>query len=62
MLNLIGSCPARELVLAAPGAHLHLYQKEALPDRKLGHITIVEAKLSDSLEKAAKIEAMIRGC
>ncbi len=40
MLNLIGSVPPREAVLATPDAHLHLYDKAARPGRKLGHITV----------------------
>ena len=42
MLNLIGSVPSTERVLAVPGAHLHLYGKEPRPGRKLGHVTLVE--------------------
>lgn len=41
MLNLIGSIPAPESILAIPGAHLHLYGKAPRPGRKLGHLTIV---------------------
>ncbi len=40
MLNLIGSVPCVEAMLAVPGAHLHLYDKEAQPGRKLGHVTL----------------------
>ncbi len=42
LVNLIGSTPASDDVLAIPGAHLHLYGKEPRPGRKLGHITLVE--------------------
>ena len=42
MVNLIGSVPRTEDVLRVPGAHLHLYDKEPRPGRKLGHITLVE--------------------
>jgi len=42
LVNLIGSAPRAEDVLAHPGAHLHLYGKEPRPGRKLGHVTIVE--------------------
>ena len=42
MVNLIGSVPPTEAVLAIPGAHLHLYGKEPRPGRKLGHVTLVE--------------------
>ena len=42
MVNLIGTAPRLEDVLAIPGAHLHLYGKEPRPGRKLGHVTLVE--------------------
>ncbi|MFO7276327.1 MAG: 5-(carboxyamino)imidazole ribonucleotide synthase [Pseudomonadota bacterium] len=42
MINLIGTMPARERVLARPGVHLHDYGKEPRPGRKLGHCTVVE--------------------
>ncbi len=40
MVNCIGSLPAREAILAIPGAHYHDYSKEARPGRKVGHYTI----------------------
>ncbi|HET7036919.1 MAG TPA: 5-(carboxyamino)imidazole ribonucleotide synthase [Thermomicrobiaceae bacterium] len=40
MVNLIGTLPPIEPILALPGAHLHLYQKAPRPGRKLGHITL----------------------
>jgi 5-(carboxyamino)imidazole ribonucleotide synthase len=40
MVNLIGSIPEREAVLAIPGTHLHLYGKAPRPGRKLGHVTL----------------------
>jgi phosphoribosylaminoimidazole carboxylase (NCAIR synthetase) len=33
--------PAREAVLAVPGARLHDYGKSPRPGRKLGHVTVV---------------------
>ncbi|CAN5429889.1 5-(carboxyamino)imidazole ribonucleotide synthase [soil metagenome] len=42
MVNLIGAIPDAEKVLAIPGVSLHLYDKLPLPDRKVGHITIVQ--------------------
>lgn len=37
-----GTDPARHLpdALAVPGAHVHLYGKQARPGRKLGHVTV----------------------
>lgn len=43
MINLIGSMPARATILAEAGVHLHHYDKEPRPGRKVGHCTIVEA-------------------
>ncbi|MCA1702593.1 MAG: ATP-grasp domain-containing protein, partial [Actinobacteria bacterium] len=40
MVNLIGDLPDPAAVLAIEGAHLHLYDKEARPGRKVGHVTI----------------------
>jgi 5-(carboxyamino)imidazole ribonucleotide synthase len=42
MLNLIGSMPPRATVLGWEGVHLHEYDKEARPGRKIGHCTLVE--------------------
>ena len=41
MVNLIGTVPPLERMLAIPGAHVHLYGKEPRPARKLGHVTLV---------------------
>jgi 5-(carboxyamino)imidazole ribonucleotide synthase len=62
MVNLIGTTPPTETILALPGAALHLYDKAAMPDRKLGHITIVQPERSqvdaclNQLEKLPGIE------
>jgi 5-(carboxyamino)imidazole ribonucleotide synthase len=36
--------PPLERLLAVPGAKLHLYGKAARPGRKLGHVTLVDAR------------------
>jgi 5-(carboxyamino)imidazole ribonucleotide synthase len=41
MVNLIGTVPPAESVLAVEGAHLHLYAKAPRPGRKLGHVNVV---------------------
>ncbi len=41
MVNLIGSMPPAQPVLALPGVHLHDYGKSPRPGRKLGHCTAV---------------------
>ncbi len=40
MLNLLGTMPDAQAVLAIPGAHLHDYGKAPRAGRKLGHITL----------------------
>jgi 5-(carboxyamino)imidazole ribonucleotide synthase len=40
MVNLIGTVPPSEQIVAIPGAHLHLYGKAPRPGRKLGHVTV----------------------
>jgi 5-(carboxyamino)imidazole ribonucleotide synthase len=43
MVNLVGSLPPLDTLLAVPGAHVHLYGKEPRAGRKLGHVTLVDA-------------------
>jgi len=62
MLNLVGSLPTRESVLAVEDAHLHLYGKSPRPGRKVGHITVrakTEARLA---ELVAQLEAIPGVC
>lgn len=40
MVNLIGNSPTAAEVLAHPHCHLHLYDKEPRPGRKIGHVNI----------------------
>ncbi len=40
MLNIVGEVPETAAMLSVPGAHLHLYGKEARPSRKVGHVTV----------------------
>jgi 5-(carboxyamino)imidazole ribonucleotide synthase len=40
MLNIVGTMPDKEAILALSGAHLHDYGKSARPGRKLGHVTV----------------------
>lgn len=59
MLNLIGTVPPTEAILAIPGAHLHLYSKSPAPGRKLGHITLVEADRATLMQKVATLKTMM---
>ncbi len=50
MVNLVGRMPARDLVLAVPGAKLHDYGKEPRRARKVGHVTVcaTDARVRDA--------------
>ena len=54
MVNLVGSIPAVERLLALPGAHVHLYGKEPRPGRKVGHVTFVGAS-EETIAEAVRL-------
>jgi len=47
MINLIGTMPPLEELLAHKGLHVHAYAKAPRPGRKLGHCTLVERSRYD---------------
>jgi 5-(carboxyamino)imidazole ribonucleotide synthase len=51
MVNLVGNVPPLPQLLDLPGAHVHLYGKAPRPDRKLGHVTLVDAP-TEAVERA----------
>jgi 5-(carboxyamino)imidazole ribonucleotide synthase len=55
MLNLIGSMPPRRTVLGWEGVHLHEYDKEPRPGRKIGHCTVVEPTRSGRDRRARQL-------
>jgi 5-(carboxyamino)imidazole ribonucleotide synthase len=55
MVNLIGTMPDREAVLAVPGAHLHDYGKDPRPGRKLGHVTVCAPDAATLDERLARL-------
>jgi 5-(carboxyamino)imidazole ribonucleotide synthase len=59
MINLIGSLPPRDAVLAIPGARLHLYDKDPRPGRKLGHVNAVGADPGAVREVLDRVEALL---
>jgi 5-(carboxyamino)imidazole ribonucleotide synthase len=59
MLNLIGSLPPRDGVLAIPGAHLHTYGKDSRPGRKVGHCTLVDTDRSRLLRRLATLRVLV---
>ncbi|WP_038038780.1 5-(carboxyamino)imidazole ribonucleotide synthase [Thermorudis peleae] len=57
MINILGTIPAIEQLLALPGTHVHLYRKAPRSGRKLGHVTV----RADSVdEREAAVEAVLK--
>jgi 5-(carboxyamino)imidazole ribonucleotide synthase len=59
MLNLIGTLPPREALLAEKELHLHDYGKQPRPGRKLGHCTLVEASAGARDRRARRLLAQL---
>ncbi len=59
MINLIGTIPPREAILAIPGAHLHLYGKTERAGRKVGHITICAPDDTALEDRVARVLAIV---
>ena len=53
MINAIGMLPDLQCVLTIPGCHMHIYDKENRPDRKVGHVTIT-ADTSKELDQRVR--------
>jgi len=59
MVNLIGSLPDLDEVLRVEGAHLHLYDKEPRPGRKLGHVTLVADDPEELEARLDRLRALV---
>jgi 5-(carboxyamino)imidazole ribonucleotide synthase len=59
MINLIGTLPDRDTVLATGGVHLHDYGKQPRPGRKLGHCTVVEGSATARDRAARRLLAQL---
>jgi len=59
MLNLIGTMPARDSMLAQGELHYHDYGKQPRPGRKLGHLTLVEATATARDRRARRLLAQL---
>ena len=59
MLNLIGTMPPREQLLAQGELHYHDYGKQPRPGRKLGHCTLVEATVAARDRRARRLLAQL---
>ena len=60
MLNIIGEIPDVTALATFPGAHLHLYDKDPRPGRKLGHVNIVGATRDMPTAKADRLERLLQ--
>ncbi len=56
MVNLVGTIPPLERLLALPGAHVHLYGKQPRASRKVGHVTFVDAS-EETVAEAVRLTA-----
>jgi len=61
MVNLIGSLPDQRAILAVPGCHLHLYDKEPRAGRKLGHVNVVADTPEALKERLERLLAIVEG-
>ncbi len=59
MLNLIGSLPPPQQLLAMPGLHFHDYGKSARAARKVGHCTIVDSDRRRLLRRLGELRQTI---
>ena len=59
MVNLIGQLPDLDEVLRIEGAHLHLYDKQPRPGRKLGHVTLVVDDPGELEERLSSLTALV---
>jgi 5-(carboxyamino)imidazole ribonucleotide synthase len=59
MVNLIGQLPDLDKVLRIEGAHLHLYDKQPRPGRKLGHVTLVAEDSDDLEQRLSRLTALV---
>lgn len=60
MCNVIGSFPHKTELAVIPGAHIHDYQKETRPLRKIGHVTLCSQDPSALQAGHARLRALVR--
>jgi 5-(carboxyamino)imidazole ribonucleotide synthase len=57
-VNIVGEEPELgELLAEVPDAHVHLYGKQALPGRKLGHVTVLGEDVEELAEKVLQVKS-----
>lgn len=57
MVNLLGGLPDLDALLEVPGSHLHLYEKEPRPRRKIGHVTV---RAADEAGRDERLERLLQ--
>lgn len=57
MVNFIGALPDASQVLAVPGAHLHIYEKEPRSGRKIGHASL---RCENSADLERNLDTLMR--
>ena len=60
MVNFVGHLPDPAQVLSVPGAHLHVYDKEPRPGRKLGHATVRADDEANLLQALTQLRSLSR--
>ncbi len=68
MVNVLGTGPDRPARLAGvehaledPDAHVHVYGKRRVFERrKMGHVTVIAAEVDDALARARRARAALR--
>jgi len=59
MINLVGILPDVRSILKIDGARLHLYDKIPRPNRKIGHVTLLEKDLETLQRKLNRLKEII---
>lgn len=62
MINIIGSNGSSADILKLPYAHLHLYDKQERPGRKLGHINIVADSYEELIWRVRNCASFLPSC
>lgn len=61
LLNVLGTDPDAQAIMAVPGAHLHMYGKAPALRRKLGHVTVVGGDAGEVRKRAALLKHILKG-
>ncbi len=59
MINIVGNLPDCKEILKVAGAHLHLYDKQPRPGRKIGHVTVTADSESQLQARTRQIVQLV---